>query len=173
MNNSRILKVVFFVLLLVVIGEVFYLFLNKSNNKQKTNGLTPTPCINCQNVASDQLAFDSSTIQYLETINKDSWNYTLLQEITGSIVNFKISGDQITFDLIDDKNILIEKFNSSATKPKFPRKIFFQSGENKTLADNQALLGLKDGDKIKVTRYYDLSHSIQDGFKFNELIIFK
>ncbi|MFA6081292.1 MAG: hypothetical protein WC741_02705 [Patescibacteria group bacterium] len=172
-SSSKILKIIFFVLLAVAVGEVFYLFSGKPNNKLKPSGLTPTPCLNCQNVASDKLAFDPTAIQYLGTITKDDWSYTLLQEITGSVVNFKISGDQITFDLIDDKNVLIEKFNSSVTKSKFPRKIFFQKGEDKTLADDQALLALKNGDKIKVTRYYDLSQFVKDGFKFNELIIFK
>lgn len=177
-RSNKIFNFVFIILLIITGAELYYFFFYQPDKTKRTTTSTNKPCINCNitpsnNTSPETLAIDQTNIDYLKTIPKDNWQFFLLQEIMGYVANLKIEGDQIKYDLVDEKNQTIEKFAGSINQAKFPRKIFIQKGEDKTLTDNHAYLNLKNGEKIKITRYYDLSKPNNSNLLFNELIIFK
>ena len=180
-NLNKVLFVVFFILLVVTGAELFYFFFyqpSKKNAPLTTNAIIPTPCLTCQKpvsgTANKNPAIDPSNIAYLQSLEKRKWNYYLLQEVSGKVADLKIdqNKDIISYNLVDDDNKLIEKFTGSINSPKDMRYIYIKKDGNLTLTNSQvAFSNMKDGNKIKITRHYDLNMPDSNSFLFNEIII--
>lgn len=172
-NSNKVLTTIFFILMIVFIGEVLYLFLF---NKTKVSPIDNVAnSFESQSISDGELEIDPSNITYLQSLPADpGWAHYLSQTVTGIIANYKIEGDNFSFDLYDEQTkSFLQGFSGSVTNPTFTRKVYIGEGDNLTVTDESILGRLKNDDKIKITRYYDLSLPFNKNLLYNENVIYR
>lgn len=169
-DSNKIFAIVFFVLLFVVVGEILYLFFFSKPKVNQVKIDSPQPTF------GGNSAINSSNITYLQGMPPDTkWKNYLSQSVTGIVANYKISGDSYSFDLVNenDKSI-VESFNAKLGKvPKYPVKNYIQTGDNLSSTSEDIYGNLKEGDKIKILRLFDLGLPRGNNFIQNEIILYK
>lgn len=172
-SSNKTLALFFAVLMIVLIAEIIYLFL--SPNQKSTNRIQTqtTDQSGTQQGLPDKPGVDPSNITYLQSLRPDNWKMVLNQTIEGTIYSFKSSGDDYSFELANDNNIVIETFKGRIVDNKLPRKVYLEKNGNLTVTDEKSIKELKNGVKIKITRYYDLSLPFNNNLLYNETIIYQ
>jgi hypothetical protein len=179
--SEKVLKVVFIILLLVLLGELsFFFWQNFNSSKNKTTYLSSTPCLECQKNNTNPNAkkiIDASNIEYLQNITNENnnWQFILLQSIEGKVKNLKKTENPLRYDyeLVDENGKILEKFFLTP-ESKFPRKVFLKKTDGTLIpVEINKLLEIKEGVKLKITRYFDLEKPNNNNLLFNEIIIYE
>lgn len=168
-DSSKVLKVIFVILLIITIGELFYFFYYQPfilNTKTDNTPLNNT-------ISDDGLAIHKSQIEYLSTLKKISVDQLKIFNSIGGvgiISNIKkLTDEQISFDLIDENG-------KKSTNIKFPINI--NAPTHVYLSENEVIIkanleNISEGDKIKFLWIYDLTKQSGQDIYNNELIIYK
>lgn len=173
-NSNKILKIVFFVLLFITVGELFYFFVFKSSALNKRTTILPSPANNSKKIPDDNLAVNRDQIKYLSTLKKidvDQLKFFYSIGAIGIVSNIKIISDkQISFDLVDENG-------KKSLDIRFPiiEDIPFSVYQSDNSVITRVSLGdLSEGDKIKFLWIYDLTKQPgKSDIYNNELTIYK
>jgi len=173
-TSNKILKVVFFVLLIITVGELFYFFVYKSSILNKKTTTLPSPINNSGKIPDDSLVINRDQIKYLSTLKKidvDQLKSFYSSGAIGIISNIKkLSDTQISFDLTDENGKKSLNIRFPIVKD-VPYNVYLSNNNILTKVDLEDLF---DGDKIKFLWTYDLSKPPgKTDIYYNELIIYK
>ncbi|EKE14405.1 MAG: hypothetical protein ACD_12C00523G0004 [uncultured bacterium] len=173
-DSNKFLKIVFFVLLIITVGELFYFFVYKSSILNKKTTILPSPINNSGKIPDDSLVINRDQIKYLSTLKKidvDQLKSFYSTGAIGIVSNLKkFSDTQISFDLTDENG-------KKSLNIRFPiiKDIPFSVYQSDNDVITRVNIGnVSEGDKIKFLWIYDLSK--QPGkmdIYNNELIIYK
>ncbi len=171
-SSNKTLTSIFIILMVVLIAEIIYLFLSPGK-KSDVNTIQPTNQLEVQQDLLNSPSIDPSNITYLQSLSPDNWKMVLSRTIEGVINSYESIGDNYSFELANEKNIVIETFKGLVSGSKSPRKIFFEKNGNLTLTDEKAIKELKNGTKIKITYNFDLSLPLNKNLIYGEIIIYQ
>ncbi|GAB4219532.1 MAG: hypothetical protein Fur009_6160 [Candidatus Microgenomates bacterium] len=170
--SEKLLKAIFVILLVVLLGEVGYLFYTskKTNNNQQINNVqTPSSQIDYS-----KYVINSNQINYLKNLqwtDFDKNNLYYIVENEGYVKNLKeISPNRFSFDIYNENNEILAKDIRIPIIPDAKLTVYQESNNNLYLSN---ISNLKEGQKIKFQWKYDMTKN-PDGNDLvdNTLIIY-
>jgi hypothetical protein len=178
MNNSgKLLKIVFVILLIIAVAELYYLFLYQPSIPNKKT-ISPTAEINKNQTTLSQeqisdLAVNRNQIKYLDTlkkINVEPLGLSFYTEGEGNVTNLRQIDDvRVSFDLVYKNGQIATDVHFPVTKD-VPYTVYESKNDIMTPAE---LKSLKNGDLIKFNWQYDLKKDPSEDLYLNELVIYR
>lgn len=179
MNSEKILKVVFFILVVVLITEIGYLFYS-SNKKNQLNTIipstTPPPLVdvNEQQTKRDGIqALNDQTVENIKNLNKGVTKSSILEnQFEGIIIEKTNTQQEINNNFSYLLKLKIKGINDETNSFYFNKdelskiRVKNKNGQNLSISD------LKNGDKVSIIQKMDLLKDLNNNLISFEIIKF-
>lgn len=156
--QEKLLKIIFVILIIVLLGEIGYLIYSNFNNKKindisiKTSSQTPT-LIDYKNFVVNR-----NQLKYLETLKWQDFDKNKLYYVVeneGYVKNLKeISPNRFSFDIYNENGEILAKDIRIPIIPTVPLSVYKIEDNNLYLSD---ISQLKENKKIKFQWRYDMT----------------